>query len=219
MTTTTGRAQSDGFPRGGPKDWSHSHLVGCSFVRDGDRNLQSDWRTHVKSVRLERMAQRRALMDQLDILDVLRRGGRPKPAVDPSSDTHLDWNLRTGGLGNVVGSPAKFSFDIGTANCSDVIYFTVDQAGAAATPNVIAITNAYANCPNNAAGTTPTVKWGIRMTSGTATSPVPSLDGKVLYVLENSSPVKLDAINVDNITTGPGTYSFTAPASWSDAAL
>ena len=165
------------------------------------------------------MLERRGLQDQLDILDLLRRGGRPKPRpVVDESESHLDWNLRTGGYGNVVGSPAKYSFDITAFNCSDVIYFTVDQAGAAASrPNVIAITNAYASCPGNAAGTTPTVKWGVRMTNGTATSAVPSLDGTVLYVLENAAAgVILHAINVNNITTNPGTYNF-GTTNWSNA--
>ena len=44
---------------------------------------------------------------------------------------HLDWNLKTGGYGSVVGYPAKFSFDIAASNCTDEIYFTVDQPGSA----------------------------------------------------------------------------------------
>jgi hypothetical protein len=94
-----------------------------------------------------------------------------------------------------------------------VIYFTVDQPGAATTVNLIGITNPYAGCSGNPAGQTPTVKFGIRMGTGTATSVVPSLDGKVLYVLESrpaaSGGVILHAILVDNIVVNPGTYDFT----------
>jgi hypothetical protein len=55
------------------------------------------------------------------------------------------------------------------------------------------------------------------MTNGTATSAVPSLDGTVLYVLENrAAGVVLHAINVNNITTNPGTYNFVAQL-WSNA--
>ena len=212
MTTSTGRAQSDGFPQGGPRDWSHTRLVGSSFGRDGDRNIDSNWRTHFKRVRLERMLERRGLQDQLDILDLLRRGGRPKPRPVDESEPHLDWSMRTGSTGNVVGSPGKFSFDITTPSCSDVVYYTGDYAGSASAPNVIALTNIYGFC----GGQVPTVKWGVRMTAGTATSAVPSLDGKVLYVLENSSPVKLHAINVDNITTSVGSYNFSTNV-WSNA--
>ena len=210
LTAPETYAQGNPYPQGGPKDWSHSHLIAAEFGSNGVDTVDVDWRTHAKHVRLEHARAQRALDNLAEKAD---KAKGPKDA-----EPHLDWNLRTGGLGNVVGSPAKVSFDITASNCSDVIYFTVDQAGAASTPNVIAITNAYTGCPNNAAGATPTVKWGIRMTNGTATSPVPSLDGKVLYVLENAAAgVILHAINVDNITTNPGTYNFTAPGTWSNA--
>jgi len=209
----TGGAAGQAYRRGGPRDWSHGRLVATRFGPDLDSHIERDWRTHAKHRQLELM---RALAERpsLDFFDLLaqvkaKRGKR-------NTGSRLDWNLKTGGFGNVVGSPAKYSFDITASNCSDVIYFTVDQAGSAAAPNVIAITNAYAGCTGNLLGATPTVKWGIRMTSGTATSAVPSLDGKVLYVLESGASVVLHAINVDNITTNPGTYSFVTQT-WSNA--
>jgi hypothetical protein len=56
------------------------------------------------------------------------------------------------------------------------------------------------------------VKFGIALPYGTATSPVLSLDGNVLYVFQsrpsgNGGPI-LHAINVNNITTTPGAYNF-----------
>jgi hypothetical protein len=138
--------------------------------------------------------------------------GQSKKSAGPDAP-HLDWNLRTGGYGNVVGSPAKYNFDIAAYTCSDVIYFTVDQPGSVSAVNVIAITNAYAGCTGNATGATPTVKFGIALPYGTATSAVPSIDGTVLYVIQsrpsaNGGPI-LHAINVNNITTTPGAYNFT----------
>jgi hypothetical protein len=45
-----------------------------------------------------------------------------RPRRQPAQASgHLDWNLRTGGFGSVIGSPAKYSFDITASNCSDVI--------------------------------------------------------------------------------------------------
>ncbi|HEY7290133.1 MAG TPA: hypothetical protein VH583_09875 [Vicinamibacterales bacterium] len=210
-----GRSKVDNFRRGGPHDWSHGRLIATRFGPDLDRNVDRDWRTHLKHVRLD---QARALETSPVVtwFDLLQKalGGDREPANTASK---LDWNLKTGGFGNVVGSPAKYSFDITASHCSDVIYFTVNQAGSATSPNVIAITNAYAGCSGNTSGTTPTVKWGIRMTSGTATSAVPSLDGTVLYVLESgASSVVLHAINVNNITSNPGTYSF-GSTNWSNA--
>ena len=194
--------------RGGPSDWSHARIMAARFGPDGDRNIGRNWRSARKQLQLQ-WAQQIRDEDRGWWFD--RARGR-KPPVEPDAP-HLDWSLRTGGYGNVVGSPAKYSFDITAYSCSDVIYFTVDQPGSASAVNVIAITNAYAGCTGNAAGATPTVKFGIALPYGTATSAVPSLDGTILYVIEsrpsaNGGPI-LHAINVNNITTNPGAYNFT----------
>jgi len=198
-----GEAQSR--RRGGPSDWSHARIMAAKFGPDGDRNIGRNWRSARKQMQLEWAQQARGSRPSRWFDLIAGRSGTDAP--------HLDWSLRTGGYGNVVGSPAKYSFDITAYNCSDVIYFTVDQAGSASAVNVIAITNAYAGCTGNAAGATPTVKFGIALPYGTATSAVPSLDGTVLYVIEsrpsaNGGPI-LHAINVNNITTTPGAYNFT----------
>ncbi len=205
FSSVSGQAQSR--QRGGPWDWSHGRIMAAKFGPDADRNIARNWRSARKQMQLE-WAQQVRDSRQDWWFDLLGRGRRPAP--DPAS--HLDWSLRTGGYGNVVGSPAKYSTDITAYSCSDVIYFTVDQAGSASAVNVIAITNAYAGCTGNLAGTTPTVKFGIALPYGTATSAVPSFDGTVLYVIEsrpsaNGGPI-LHAINVNNITTTPGAYSF-----------
>lgn len=232
LATLRGHAQQPSWHRGGPRDWSSSHFI-ASTARStsGPGNgINRNWRIHSKHVRLGRArgletADEASLLFQAsdrhlvlgEWLKLVKPSvGRKSPRTSAPA-SHLDWNIRTGGFGNVVGSPAKYSFDITSFNCSDVIYFTIDQPGASRSPNVIAVTNPYAGCPGNASGTTPTIKWGIRMPNGTATSAVPSLDGTVLYVLENRpAGVRLHAIKVDNITTNPGTYDF-ATQRWSNA--
>ena len=167
--------------RGGPRDWSHRHLVAARSGPDGDRNIGRNWRTYLKHEQIDAArASRDPFQDWLD--KFLNRERKPQSGTETP---HLDWNLRTGGFGNVVGYPAKYSFDVSASNCTDVIYFTVDQPGSGSAVNVVAITNAYAGCTGNSTGATPTVKFGIAMAAGTATSPVPSLDGKVLYVFES----------------------------------
>ena len=53
------------------------------------------------------------------------------------------------------------------------------------------------------------MKFGLALPNGVPTSPVPSLDGKVLYVLESrAAGMILHAINVDNITVNKGVYNF-----------
>jgi hypothetical protein len=216
------RAQSQELNprRGGPRDWSHGRVLATRFGPDSDQSLTRNWRTVRKHAQIERARESRI---QADGLLATLRERLQKPKQRPSATEgvpELDWNLRTGGYGSVVGYPAKYSFDISASNCADVTYFTVDQAGAAATVNVIAITNPYAGCPGNPTGMTPTVKFGLRMGTGTATSAVPSLDGQTLYAFESrpsaSGGLILHAINVNNIVTTPGTYSFTT-TNWSNA--
>jgi hypothetical protein len=214
-----GRAQARSTPQGGPHDWSHRHLVASRFGPDLDKGISSDWRTFHKHTQIERALEARAVHNPLlNWWDTVL--GRPAPPSSRSAGAHLDWSLQTGGYGSVVGDPAKFSFDVTTWNCTDVIYFSVDQSGSASAVNVIGITNAYASCPGNPAGVTPTVKFGIQLPYGAATSVVPSLDGTVLYVLESrpsaNGGVILHAINVNNITTNPGTYNFGTKV-WSNA--
>ncbi len=229
VTSTTGAAQGR-RRRGGPRDWSQGRLVATRFGPDGDRNISRNWRTEMKHRQLEAARRRRAprpVMDWFDDIRTRLAPGRQQrngaAAIAPSADvggTKLDWNLRTGGTGTVYGYPAKYSFDIDAANCSDVIYFTVDHAGTASRVNVIGITNPYVGCPGNPANLTPTVKFGLRLPYGVPASSVPSLDGAVLYVIESRPSTNggavLHAINVDNITNNRGTYNYNSQ-NWSNA--
>ena len=217
VTSIHGEAQRQTPRRGGPRDWSHGRVIATRFGPDLDRNLAADWRTQLKHARLETARARREAM--MEWLNTTQPSRKQKASAEPEAP-HLDWNLRTGGYGYVAGYPAKYSFDISASNCSDVIYFPVDQAGAASIVNLIAIRNPYAGCPGNAAGATPTVKFGLRLPYGVPTSPVPNIDGTILYVIEsrpsaNGGPI-LHAINVNNITTTVGTYNF-GTTNWSNA--
>jgi hypothetical protein len=217
---TSGQTQELRRQRG-PRDWSHNRLIASRFGPDADRNVAKNWRTVRKHLQIERAREGRE--HPRDLREWLR--ARVLAAITPTAPAStdapkLDWNLRTGGYGSVIGYPAKYSFDISASNCADVSYFTVDQTGAASRVNVIAITNPYAGCPGNAAGTTPTVKFGLRLGTGTATSAVPSLDGQTLYVFESRSIAAggliLHAINVDNIVSNVGSYDF-GTTNWSNA--
>ena len=234
-----GTGQTETLRRqGGPLDWSHGRIVQSRLGDNVRRDLSSDWRAYRKQLRVK--AARATAPYSASVADapsapptptglrIVTAGDSTVPVVVPPDPfpapvqptSELDWNLRTGGYGSVVGYPAKYNFDITASSCSDVMYFTVDHAGAASTVNVIAITNSYATCPNNATGQTPTVKFGLRMGTGTATSPVPSLDGQTLYVFESRSIAAggliLHAINVNNIVSNVGTYNF-GTTSWSNA--
>jgi len=222
----------------GPRDWSHDRFVVTGDGQTLTTRSAAEWRTARRLRMREAARNRRALAlerllddrwqgrdtssdgddsDVADDSDVTDDSDDSYPTTQSSSaGTKLDWLLRTGGYGSVIGSPAKYSWDITTFNCADVIYFTVNQRGrttAQRAVNVIGITQPYAGCLNNSTGQTPTVKFGIALPYGTATSPVLSLDGEVLYVMQsrpsaNGGPI-LHAINVNNITNNPGAYNFT----------
>jgi hypothetical protein len=209
-----GKAQEPPVRRSGPRDWSHGRIVAASSWGSDDPVVRRDWRTLRRHLQIEDARARQA--PYAAWMAWARQGGLfrrpPKPGTgDSSSDVKLDWSLSTGGTGPVIGYPAKFSFDVSASNCSDVIYYTVLQTGAATRPNVIAMTNPYVGCPGNPANLTPTVKFALRLGSGTGTSATLSLDGNVLYVVESaaSGGAILRAINVNRITSNPGTYNFT----------
>src|SRR5689334_6828502 len=104
-TTLHGQAQSRTFRRGGPHDWSHGRLLATRFGPDLDANVDRDWRTFAKHQRLN---DARATRPVLDLFNLLQQVVGPKTPQQTAG--HLDWNLRTGGYGNVVGAPAKYSF-------------------------------------------------------------------------------------------------------------
>src|SRR5688572_18090463 len=172
----SGAVESQGSLRlGGPVDWSHSRIADS---RRASR-LGGNWRAYRKQARIEasrlqaRLRTARSAIIELApppaptgfrIVDSTPSNPGTPAAPDPGpgpTTPLLDWNLRTGGYGSVIGYPAKYSFDIAASSCADVMYFTVDHAGTSSRVNVIAITNSYAGCPGNTTGQTPTVKFGL----------------------------------------------------------
>ena len=147
---SSGKAQERTDRRSGPRDWSHSQIVASGWGAD-DPGVRRDWRTLRKHMTRDDARRRRMPMAQW-MAWVMKNARRQAGATSTStSDVKLDWSLNTGGTGSVIGYPAKFSFDVSASNCSDVIYFTVNQNGGATTPNVIAITNAVCRLPGQSA--------------------------------------------------------------------
>lgn len=208
LAISTLSAEESALRRSGPRDWSHRHIVSGGDTSQAE-GASLDWRIARKRLLLADARARRGDFAAWTLGS--SNGGHP--GDDDSDDgTKANWSILTGGTGPVLGFPAKFSFDVLVSQCTDAIYFTVDQPGGSARPNVIGITNPYPGCPGNPAGRTPTVKFALRLPYGVPTSATLSLDGTVLYVIESRPREKggalLHAINVHNIRKNRGTYDF-----------
>ena len=96
----TGRAQER---LSGPRDWSYRHVVAARSGPDGDRNIPRNWRTRAAHAQIDAsLGSRDYFQDWLDRFTNRARKPKNQPA-------HLDWSLRTGGFGNVIGDPAMTS--------------------------------------------------------------------------------------------------------------
>ncbi len=134
-----------------------------------------------------------------------------------------DWFFPTsGGLGgSVTGSPAKFNFDVTAApSCAnDILYVPINVAGSSVKANLIALNNLYTNSGGTGAcaGTGPTILWTMGFTGLLKTSPVLSLDGSLLFVVESlSGGAVVHAIKTGSVSGtcpgGAGTCTLTSAA-------
>jgi hypothetical protein len=193
------RSQEVHTPINVPHDWSHRHLIfsGATTLQDsvhiqGDLRYwhQLRWREAArvpepaneigKDVEFSRIGRRR----------VWRHPDRQNPM-------HQDWGMSLG-PNATTGSgmfPAKFSFDISTANCGnatspDYVVFGTSLASASNQAAIVAFDNLYTGCT----GIVPTVYWGYQTTATgdnctnclAATSPVLSQDGSQVAFVGSS---------------------------------
>src|ERR1044071_8044989 len=104
LSTPNQRALAQGAGvdrRGGPHDWSHSHVAAAAggITRDG-RDL-TEWRAVSRHRRMEQAKASRANRIA-DLFNTFRNVRRPAAAAGDAA-TRLDWSLRTGGTGSVEG--------------------------------------------------------------------------------------------------------------------
>ncbi|MFZ0737802.1 MAG: hypothetical protein WBL70_09160 [Candidatus Acidiferrales bacterium] len=152
--------------------------------------------------------------------------GRPNWPSPPSffqRRLHTDWSEDMGG-GATLGlgvTPAKFSFQISSANCAsatspDFVVYNTSLPGATGQASIVAFDNLYSGCT----GTVPTVYWAFNTAGGTVvTSVVLSLDGsQVAFVQSNSSGAASLAVLRWKAASGtlsvPTTLTATAAASY-----
>src|SRR3984957_20760493 len=153
-------------------DWSHRHVVFSP-----PRNLTD-------RLRLSR--------NPRYIQQIIRHAAeREAPGVDGSWPhvpdlLHDDWSINMG-TGATVGAgnyPAKFSFNAGTASCSDFVVYNTSLGGSNA--SVVAFNNLYV-ASSGGCGTVPSIYWAFNTGGTVVTSVVLSFDGSQVAFAQNNS--------------------------------
>jgi hypothetical protein len=187
-------------------DWSHRHVVFSNpttveqamRVRQDPRFWQQYFRRNVQqalpaaeslnddSPSDEELAAAREDNSLSDWFGRRRRGHR-RPA--PRNTLKRDWSVSLGpnatvGAGNF---PAKFSFDIGSANCGgathpDFVAYNTSVSGSSTQASIVAYDNLYSGC----GGTVPQTFWAYNTGGAVVTSVVLSLDGSQIAFVQTS---------------------------------
>lgn len=198
-----------------PTDWSHRHLI---FSRPASPEL------------LARVSEDPRYWQQL-----YRRGewlalpgGEKDAGVGTSFGARAsgitgkslqpDWSVDLG-AGASVGAgnyPAKFSFDLTTANCStDYVVYNTSLAGSGTQASIAAFNNMYSGC----GGTVPSVFWAYNTAGTVLTSPIISLDGKQVAFVETNGGFGILVMLKWAASTGtislPATPTLVTPALYS----
>jgi hypothetical protein len=188
---------------GMPEDWTHHHVIFSSpatvemamRVRQEPRFWYQWYRRNVRQELPHQTAAPddwEASGDDFDrsdgnLFERLRHRERP-----PSRGLKRDWAISLGpnatvGAGNF---PAKFSFDITTANCGsaaqpDFVVYNTSVQGSGTQASIVAFDNLYNGC----GGTVPTTYWAYNTGGAVVTSVVLSLDGsQIAFIQTPSSP-------------------------------
>lgn len=150
-----------------------------------------------------------------------RNGRYPqRPTWPKNLNSKVDWalSLGRGGPFPIGETPAKFQFDVNLApSCTnDFAVFPINATPKASQANLIAVNNLYSGTnPTGQCGAAPTVMWAYRLGSaGIALSPVLSLDGKQVAVVESGTSTAV--LHVLTWKSGQGT-SATSPYSGTPA--
>ncbi len=190
---------------GMPHDWSHRHVIfsnpgtveQAARVRQDPRFWHQYYRRNAQALPVAQPANDDGLSDDelltrreddsLSDWFGLRRHRRPSPR----NTLKRDWSVSLGpnatvGAGNF---PAKFSFDINSANCGsaaqpDFVVYNTSVTGSPAQASIVAFDNLYTGCVGG--GTVPTTYWAYNTGGFVVTSVVLSLDGSQVAFVQNS---------------------------------
>jgi hypothetical protein len=188
-------------------DWSHRHLVFSNpttleqgmRVRQDPRFWQQYFRRNVQQVipaveatEDDRLDDQESFTrpDDDSLLDWFGRWRHRHRRPNPSNALMRDWSISLGpnatvGAGNY---PAKFSFDIGSANCGgatqpDFVVYNTSVNGSSSQASIVAYDNLYTGCGS----TVPKTYWAYNTGGAVVTSVLLSLDGSQVAFVQTST--------------------------------
>jgi hypothetical protein len=172
-----------------PNDWTHHHVIFSQpATAEQAKKLE-------KNPRYLQQQRRQSPMK----FSGVENGGELVPGLQLGANAALpgkaqsrrgDWSVDLG-LGATIGAvnyPAKFSFNIESANCAsapqpDFVVYGTGLAGSATQASIVAFANLYTGC----AGPAPAVYWAYNTGGTVTTSPVYSQDGtQIAFVQTNA---------------------------------
>lgn len=180
----TGWAASPARP-GFPTDWSHRHIVFsrpanpriAAKIEADPRYWQQFARRNVTRV-LSEDGSNNVELSTSALRNALKTSARPDWSEDLGSGASV-------GAGNF---PAKYTFQITTANCAnagtpDYVVFTTGLVGSSTQASVVAFDNLYSGCT----GSAPQTYWAYNTGGPVLTSPVISLDGSQVAFVQSTA--------------------------------
>ena len=189
-----------------PDDWSHHHLIFSEpatpeealEIRKEPRYWHQYYRRNVAKFESRQGKNGRDERDEGEDSDESRgdRNERDEGKGNnaPAASLHRDWSMNMGS-GATAGErtyPAKFSFDINSANCGnaatpDFVVFNTGLVSSASQAGIVAYDNLYSGC----GGTVPSVYWAYSILNSDGsndpitTSVVLSGDGSQVAFVQN----------------------------------
>jgi hypothetical protein len=191
-------------------DWSHHHLVFSPPHNLMDRLRLSRNPRYMQQI-IRRAAERE---DQ-------GNDGRWPRGPDDADLLHGDWSIDMG-AGATVGAgnyPAKFSFNAGTASCTDFVVYNTSLAGSATQASVVAFNNLYVASSGGLCGTAPSTYWAFNTGGTVVTSVTLSLDGSQVAFVQNNSAGNAATLVLLKWAAGSGTIASPVTPTTASAAL
>lgn len=164
---------------GFPTDWTHHHLIFSQPASaDQARAIAQDTRYWQQWYR-QRALRTLDITHDEESSDWFRVGSLSRKTKGLWSET-----MGTGATVGAGNFPAKYSFSVTTASCSDYVVFNTGLTGGAGQASVIAFDNLYSGCTGS-----PSVDWAYNTGGQVLTSPAIWLDGKQVAFVQTDGTV------------------------------